>query len=87
MEDFEKKLLSGVELEDGLGSFKTLDKIVGSSKNPDVQTFKVSVSEGRNRFIRRMFEAVGFEVTRLKRVKMGEYELGDLMPGEKREVK
>jgi 16S rRNA U516 pseudouridylate synthase RsuA-like enzyme len=33
-----------------------------------------------------MFEAVGFEVSRLKRVRMGEYELGDLKPGEKREV-
>ena len=84
--DFQQKLLAGVALEDGTGQFKEIYPMASSSQNPQVQGFRVVVAEGRNRFIRRMFEAVGFEVTRLKRIQMGEYELGDLKPGEKREV-
>lgn len=84
--DFVAKLLAGVQLEDGEGKFKRLEEIPAMSKNPVVRGFRVVVAEGRNRFIRRMFEAVGLEVSRLKRVRMGEYELGDLQPGEKREV-
>ncbi len=84
--DFEKQLLNGVLLEDGEGKFNSLESIPASSRNPLVKGFRVVVSEGRNRFIRRMFQALGWEVTRLKRIKMGEFELGDLKPGEKREV-
>ncbi len=84
--DFEKQLLTGVQLEDGNGSFDRLEKIESSSRNPHVKGYRVVVSEGRNRFIRRMFEAMHLEVTRLKRVKMGEFEIGDLKPGEKKEV-
>jgi len=46
----------------------------------------VELREGRNRQVRRMFEAIGHEVTRLKRVSLGGLELGALEPGEWREV-
>jgi len=46
----------------------------------------VELREGRNRQVFRMFEGIGHEVTRLKRVKLGGLELGDLEPGEFREV-
>lgn len=42
---------------------------------------KISVEEGRNRVIRRMMEAQGLEVLRLKRLQIGALELGDMKPG------
>ena len=46
----------------------------------------VELREGKNREVRRLFEAIGHEVTRLKRVSVGSLELGDLEPGEWRDL-
>ena len=46
----------------------------------------IELTEGKNREIRRMMEALGHEVTRLLRVSFGPIELGALQPGEWREV-
>jgi 23S rRNA pseudouridine2605 synthase len=46
----------------------------------------VELREGKNREVRRLFEAIGHEVTRLKRVSLGGLELGDLAPGRWRDV-
>lgn len=46
----------------------------------------VHLAEGKNREIRRMFSAIGHEVTKLKRVAYGSLELDDLQPGEYREL-
>ena len=46
----------------------------------------VELREGRNREVRRLFDAIGHEVTSLKRIRMGGLELGSLEPGEWREV-
>jgi len=73
------KLMTGIMLEDGPGKFDAVVELKSG-------TYRVTVSEGRNRFIRRMFQAVGLSVSRLKRLSMGEYRLGDLKPGERLEV-
>jgi 23S rRNA pseudouridine2605 synthase len=72
------KLVHKVVLSDGPGKFDDLKVL------RDQQEFLVTVSEGRNRFVRRMFGEMNLAVTKLKRTRMGEYELGDLKPGEKR---
>ena len=46
----------------------------------------VELKEGKNREIRRMFLSLGHEVIRLKRVSFGALSLGDLKPGEYREL-
>jgi 23S rRNA pseudouridine2605 synthase len=46
----------------------------------------VELRQGRNREIRNMFAGIGHEVTRLKRVQFGGLELGDLPPGQWREL-
>ena len=46
----------------------------------------VELRSGRNREVRRVFEGIGHEVTRLKRVRFGGLELGALEPGEWRDV-
>lgn len=66
---------NGVELEDGLSKF-TIRSL--SMKNP---LYEITISEGRNRQIRRTFEAAGFEVVKLHRIKIGNLELGDLESG------
>jgi pseudouridine synthase len=46
----------------------------------------VELREGKNREIRRLFDAIGHEVVRLKRIRMGRLELGTLEPGQWRDV-
>lgn len=62
------KLLLGIDLDDGFGRFDKVDYIRGKHKNI---WYRIIVSEGRNRFIRRMLKAVNLCVTRLKRVRVG----------------
>ena len=49
--------------------------------------YEVILTEGKNREIRKIFEHFDFEVSRLIRVSYGMYNLGDMKPGEFKEVK
>lgn len=66
------KLRAPIELDDGPAQFDEVELIGSSAHNV---LFKVSLREGRNREVRRMFAAIGLEVGRLKRTRYGPVEL------------
>lgn len=61
-------LLAGVELEDGPGRFSDIQPAGGSGQN---HWYHVTIMEGRNREVRRLWESQGLVVSRLKRVRYG----------------
>lgn len=67
-EGMRQKLLSGVELGDGLAQFSKIADGGGEGIN---KWYRVIIGEGRNREVRRMFEAIGLTVSRLIRTRYG----------------
>lgn len=67
-ESSRQKLLQGVELEDGSANFLRIRDGGGEGTN---HWYHVALAEGRNREVRRMFEAVGLMVSRLIRTRHG----------------
>lgn len=78
-----KKLEGGVDL-DGYKTNRAIFHVVSSS--PDRTEILCVITEGKNRQLRRMFEAVGKEVKYLKRVGVGEIKLGNLKKGQYRRL-
>lgn len=66
--DEKHRLLDGVQLDDGMAQFSTIEDGGGEGANC---WYRVTISEGRNREVRRMFEAVGHAVSRLIRIRYG----------------
>lgn len=66
--DEKKKLLEGVRLDDGMAQFGTIEEGGGEGSNC---WYRVTISEGRNREVRRLFESVGHAVSRLIRIRYG----------------
>lgn len=68
-QDMMKQLVNKVELEDGPARFEEVT-YVGGGEGVN-HWYHITILEGRNREVRRMWEAVGLQVSRLKRVRYG----------------
>ena len=66
-----QKLLTGVELADGLSKFIAL-------RSTAPPKYEVTISQGRNRQIRRTFAALNYKVVKLHRINIGKYQLDNL---------
>jgi len=92
-DDAIKKLIEGVTLKDGKTKPAQVKKMeqpdiwqrvppIRERKNIPTSWVEISISEGKNRQIRRMTANVGFPTLRLIRAKIGEWSLDALLPGE-----
>ena len=77
-------LTDGVVLDDGTKTQPATVRVV--TDEPERTVLEMTIREGKNRQIRRMCEAVGLEVVRLRRSAMGAVKLGMLAPGKYREL-
>lgn len=67
------QLLDGIELEDGFAQFSSVDEINNQSDESLNFWYEVSLYEGRFREVRRLWEAVGLNVSRLIRTEFGPF--------------
>jgi 23S rRNA pseudouridine2605 synthase len=83
-----EKLRTGIHLEDGVAAFVSIREEGVKESTGSNKSYRVVLREGRNREVRRLFEAVGARVNRLLRVRYGPVRLPeDLAPGGWREIK
>jgi len=91
------KLRHGVELKDGMTLPAKVERLQAPTlweRNPPVRFraaipttwLAITIIEGRNRQVRRMTANIGYPTLRLIRHSMGQWQLGDLQPGEWKEV-
>ncbi|HQP96467.1 MAG TPA: hypothetical protein PLY68_09775, partial [Myxococcota bacterium] len=77
------RLVSGVMLKDGMAKALRVSRLRMARTN---EWLSVTLAEGRYREVRRMFEEVGYNVLKLRRVRFGPIQLGDLPIGRVREL-
>jgi 23S rRNA pseudouridine2605 synthase len=70
-----QQLIDGIELEDGPARFEELEAISDEELDGSNRWFRVVLKEGRQREVRRLWQAVGLEVSRLKRIRFGTFTL------------
>ena len=79
LEPLHQQMISdfGIQLEDGHSQLRLM-----KLRDDRRDEWEVTMTEGRNRQIRRTFAALGYEVKKLHRTQFGDYSLGDMKPGE-----
>lgn len=80
------KLMKGIEL-DGIKTKRARVEVLSLDKVNDSSSIKLTITEGRNRQVRRMCEALGHEVKKLKRLSFAGITLEDLPEGAYRPLK
>lgn len=81
----QRQLEKGVELEDGKTAPARV-KLLSADRDKNASIVEITIHEGRNRQVRRMFEAVGCPVLKLKRERYGFLTVRSLNSGEWREL-
>lgn len=83
-----RALREGLPLDDGALTRPAKVRVLGTPRGEDGAStwLEIVLTEGKNRQVRRMGAAVGHEVLELVRVRIGRLSLGDLAPGEWREL-
>jgi pseudouridine synthase len=88
-EDALDKLRRGVFLDDARTAPADVRRVASAGKGKarqELTTVLVTLREGRNRQVRRMFASIGHPVRKLTRLRMGPIKLGDLRPGHWRDL-
>jgi 16S rRNA pseudouridine516 synthase len=78
------RLLEPIRLLDGMNNPYLAKAIEVSKIGNNIAT--ISIDSGKYHQVKRMFKAIGYEVTNLKRIKIGKYLLSNLKPGEYLEI-
>ena len=78
-----QRLKRGVELDDGVAK---ADAVTIKEVGPNASIVEVVLHDGRNRIVRRMFDAVGYPVQELVRTQVGPVRLGELKVGRSRVI-
>jgi pseudouridine synthase len=86
LEPLHQQMISdyGVQLEDGVSKF-VISRVEKTPNIPELATntttYEITMTEGRNRQIRRTFLALGYAVSHLHRTQFGPYNVDELTPG------
>ncbi|KIL44241.1 23S rRNA pseudouridine(2605) synthase RluB [Jeotgalibacillus soli] len=80
-----RKLERGIKLEDGMTAPANA-KVLSADKKKDKTIIEITIHEGRNRQVRRMFDAIGHPVQKLKRERYAFLNLAGLNAGDAREL-
>lgn len=80
------RLKDGVEIEPGIIVKGERVKLKKTDSKSNTSMVQITITEGKNHQVKKMFEAVGFEVVKLKREKIAFFDLKDLQSGEYRKL-
>ena len=81
-----RKLESGIQIDDYVSAPAKI-RLLRSNSEKKTSVLEVTIHEGKNREVRKMFEAIGCRVVRLHRTREAGIELGNLKSGEYRRLK